>query len=349
MPVTFKSSSIRENAEKFDGKNIHNIIEAFQSLDQYKKSAGGKILQCSKIVGENRFVTHRWDNGFISAIFEAYNKHHNLVLRPDDIWLSILVQFSLYVNDRAEELRKNFVTHDGQKELQVYQTATLLSADYSSMAQKMTEGIQKNLVEGEVREWILPNFTTTTANDTTVASVVMMSAMQNYFKYKLCLKCGIPNVTLLGDLSDWENIRKRLDKLPEYDLKDNLMSKWKNMLVPILDEFISAFKGEPNIDFWDKICHYTSGGSGPSYLSGWVTAFCVFNVKGKWQGTIKNVIWPVIDSVDIPPGVVSVPVLIDDNGIEHKSYMFAGHLAFQLKENNTTLQPSLDWAIALEK
>lgn len=40
----------------------------------------------------------------------------------------------------------------------------------------------------------------------------------------------------------------------------------------------------PNKDFWGSICHYKVGGSGPSYLGGWVSAFGVFDVKGKWQG-----------------------------------------------------------------
>ena len=56
----------------------------------------------------------------------------------------------------------------------------------------------------------------------------------------------------------------------------------------------------------------------------------------------------MIETNDVPPGVVSVPVTIDDNRkAEYKSYMFAGHLAFQLKEEDTALQPSLNWAIAL--
>ena len=37
-------------------------------------------------------------NGFFQALSLAYNKHHILVLRPDDVWLAILVQFNFFVN-----------------------------------------------------------------------------------------------------------------------------------------------------------------------------------------------------------------------------------------------------------
>jgi hypothetical protein len=61
-------------------------------------------------------------------------------------------------------------------------------------------------------------------------------------------------------------------------------------------------------------------------FSGWVTAFCYFNEKGKCQGNQfsiphwsgKNIQsdYPLINTNDIPSGLVSVPVKIDDNGVE---------------------------------
>jgi len=50
-------------------------------------------------------------------LFKVYNDHHELVLRPDDFWQAINVQFSYYVNANGEALRDHFVNHEGQKEL----------------------------------------------------------------------------------------------------------------------------------------------------------------------------------------------------------------------------------------
>ena len=56
------------------------------------------------------------------------------------------------------------------------------------------------------------------------------------------------------------------------------------MLCPVLAQFVAAFDNpttEENKEFWGKVCHRDRGGSGPTYLGGWVTAFCTFVEDGK--------------------------------------------------------------------
>jgi hypothetical protein len=55
-------------------------------------------------------------NGFVDTAVRAY-KHYHLVIRPEDVWFSILVQLSLYINAHPGELRSMFVAHSGEKEL----------------------------------------------------------------------------------------------------------------------------------------------------------------------------------------------------------------------------------------
>ena len=45
--------------------------------------------------------------------------HGDLKLTPDDVWLTIMLYFSKYVNDNAKQLRKAFVSHQGKKKLTV--------------------------------------------------------------------------------------------------------------------------------------------------------------------------------------------------------------------------------------
>lgn len=201
------------------------------------------------------------------------------VLRPDDVWTAIMVQFSFYVNMEAEKFRGKFVNFEGKKELVVIIPGTLRATSYDLFVKLMSKKIDENLVDPEVKGWILPSFSTTTDDDLVSCGVVFMATMKKYFDYKCCLCCGIPNVSLLGTVGDWQNIRGRLEKLKNYEL-----GWWYDMLVPILDQFIAAKKGKPDVEFWQKICHRQSGGSGPSYLSGWITAFCVFDKDGNRQG-----------------------------------------------------------------
>lgn len=58
-------------------------------------------------------------NGFVDSAVLAYSQHHHLIIRPEDVWFSILVQINVYINEHAEELRSMFVAHDGQKKLRL--------------------------------------------------------------------------------------------------------------------------------------------------------------------------------------------------------------------------------------
>lgn len=347
--ITFKVAD--KSVENFRGETraIENIIKY---LDSYSHNTGGNIIQTSIKEGYQA----QFDHGFIGAIFTAYNLHHKLALRPDDVWMAILTQFSLYVTNNAEELRYKFVLHSGKQRLVVQEFATLLTAHYDALARKIINIMEPFLID-DVRQWLIPNFSTTTLNDVTVASVVMMSAMQKYFSYGMELSCGIPEITLLGTPEDWSALRIRLDRLIQYDNTNKEMTIWYNLLVPILDEFVQSSQGNVNTEFWNKICHHISTGSGPSYLSGWITAFTVFDSKGVYQGkessivtwngiSIKNGKWPVIKTKDVTSGVVTVPVTINDNGTEYETNMFAGQLVYDV-HNGNQLQPRSDWFIAI--
>ena len=227
-------------------------------------------------------------NGLVHTIVTAYNQHHSLVLRPDDVWLCILTQFNLFVNGegRAEQLRSVFVAHEGKKELVIYGGGTRYTADYGDMAKQMTQLIEENIVDPSLRPWIIPNFTTTSDTDVVVSSVVMMATLQAYFDYRFVLLCGIPRVTLLGEKNDWEQIVHRIEKLKEYGPET---TAWYRLLKPVVTRFARSFdEGEAdstdNREFWNRVAHWQGGGSGPSYLSGWITAFCAFDDKGRWLG-----------------------------------------------------------------
>lgn len=96
------------------------------------------------------------------------------------------------------------------------------------------------------------------------------------------LMCGIPSITLLGEKTDYASILQRTERLAEFGQEPAAFAR---LLQPVLQEFCNTFDAaKPNQDFWGRICHYQSGGSGPSYLGGWMTAFAVWGEKGQWQG-----------------------------------------------------------------
>ncbi|KIJ59731.1 hypothetical protein HYDPIDRAFT_118237 [Hydnomerulius pinastri MD-312] len=227
------------------------------------------------------------NNGFVKTVIEAYNNHRGLIIRPDDVWLAILVQFSFFVNGNAEALRRDFVGHQGKSELIIFSEGNRYTADFALMAHQMTDLMHQQITDPELREWIMPNFTTTSLVDTTAYAMVMMATMKEYFSFKFVLRCGIPRVTLEGEKKDWESILIRLEKLKKYGIQT---IAWYHLLRPVISRFVAAYdnpNSQENLDFWNKVAHRELG-SGPQWLSGWITAFCVFDEKGQWQGNKLN-------------------------------------------------------------
>ena len=283
MPVTFHPSSVEPKSVKGCDIPKNASPTAFLSKITKEDLSKERIFQSSFPTASSYIISS--DNGFVHTVINAYNHHHALIIRPDDVWLAILVQFSFFVNANSELLRSQFVAHEGKKELTVNAYGSRFTVDFGHMAKCMTGEIQKNVVDPSLREWIMPDFTTTKDNDTIVCAIAMMATLKNYFSYNFNLWCGIPRVTLAGKKEDWENILKRLERLKQYGIQS---IAWYHLLFPVISRFVKAFDdpdGEWNIDFWSKVARDEGQGSGgPPQLSGWITAFCVFNTKGQWLG-----------------------------------------------------------------
>ncbi|KAJ7219811.1 hypothetical protein B0H12DRAFT_1241420 [Mycena haematopus] len=287
-------------------------------------------------------------NGFVHTVISAYNHHHNLIIRPDDVWITILTQFNFFVNANAELLRASFVAHEGKKEL----TVRRQGMDFAAMARQMVDLLATVVVDPTLRVWVMPDFSTTSVKDTTVGAIVMMSTLKAYFEYVFeGIECGIPRVTLDGTKADWESILRRLEKLKEYGIET---TAWYHLLVPVISRFVAAFDASDsasNVDFWQKVAHFVPGGSGPSYYSGWITAFCTLihlqsqvpvspvppeslSAKEFWTHygtlsssqytrhsklTLDDAPFHMVDSNNIPSSYVDVPVTVKNSpGATHE-------------------------------
>ena len=312
-------------------------------------------------------------NGFVHTVIEAYNRHRALIVRPDDVWLAILTQFCFFVNGNAEDLRNVFVAHEGKKELVIYAQGNRYSMDPAYMAVQMTHLMQQHIIDASLQEWITPSFTTTTATDTATSAIVMMGTMKEYFSYSFCLDCGIPRVTLEGEKKDWEDVLHRLERLKKYGVQT---IAWYHLLRPVISRFVSAYDAPTsadNLEFWNKVAHFRGGGSGPTWLSGWITAFCVFDEKGRWQGNGFNEIsthnttgldplhltaaefasthlrqvstsylaldglpYPSISSDDVPCGYIHVDVKLIDNRKKFDTMFVAGLIGSHISSTAKT-------------
>lgn len=204
-------------------------------------------------------------NPFAYAIHRAFADHLPLVLSPDDLWLCIAQAFGLHVNLHAEALRDRFVSHRGQLTIEVRRDEFVMGSadnDWPGVFEEFSQKLERRL--GNVANLVVADFSTTTIVERGVSQIVLMSAMQPYFKYDVTTICGIPSITLLGTPDDWRAIRCRTEAFAHYDLE-----RWVSALLPILDQFVAASTGDVDRDFWQSV-YRLGGGCGGDHVSGWI-------------------------------------------------------------------------------
>lgn len=221
------------------------------------------------------FPTHKlpiidseFKHPFIGTVWTAFNLHYPLVLSPDMIWLLIVQGFATHISKNAEKMRHTFVQHKGKKTLTVRADNFIKGQnnDWKSVFPQFTAQIGQYL-KTDISNVIITDFSTTTPTEKAVFELTLMEAMSEFFEYRAISLCGIPEITLLGTVEDWEKIVKHTENLAQYDLQ-----WWTNSLIPILEQFVAAAKGNPNNQFWQSIFKFESG-SGHKTISGWLVQF----------------------------------------------------------------------------
>lgn len=290
-------------------------------------------------------------SGLVGTTLTAFNLHQNIQFRPDDLWVAILTQFSSYLNARSEELRDRFVDFEGQVDLRVQQGGSMETADFGEMTRGFLDEISQNIKDPTLKEWFLPGFSTTTVNDEIAASAIAMCAFESYFTFAFGLTCGIPQVTLLGTLQDWQQLRAKVDRLLDFDDSSNILSQeWVPMLQHILDNFILTIQeggSDSNLrDFWDRIVLYDIDNqicAETKVLNGWLGAFSFFDSQGHRLSTapVPPVIpeaarltltptlhWPRIDLDSLFHSIAVCPATVEDNGRLYNATLLVGQMAF---------------------
>ncbi|RUS27246.1 hypothetical protein BC938DRAFT_483529 [Jimgerdemannia flammicorona] len=249
-------------------------------------------------------------NGFFSAIQQAYSQHYHLVLRPDDLWLTIAQGVSAHINHggNAELYRDKFVAHQGKEEVVV----VVDHVHWPECVDKLVAELSPR-VKAEVDRILVCDFSTTTGVVRTASQVVLMYTLQTYFKYSIRGGCGIPRLTLLGTLADWEHVQEKVDAVVALGIG---LDTWLvEFVTPIVGQFIRAYRQEDSVDeeFWSKAWKRESFGSGfPTLISGWLGHLYPYDSKGKMRPLVHHVAGEdkyqyTMDNDYVPNGTVRVP------------------------------------------
>ncbi|KAL6416122.1 hypothetical protein AUP68_00335 [Ilyonectria robusta] len=363
MPILNMPTVIRPQPSKV-GRSQDRVFRTSRELltkisyqDSYLPVLHSSFADLGSSDSPSLGVVH-YENGFVHTVLHAFQQDLHLELRPDDVWLAILSQFSFFVKRHGEELRSTFVAHEGQMSLEVdMRPHSLNDVDINLFVERMVGLVKSRLRDPAVASWLLPRFSTTTQTDATVAAMIFMGSMKQYFNYQMRVGCGFPSVTLHGTREDWELIRQSISQLTTLgDFQE--LRDWVICLDCVLAHMIAGFDNpdaEQVKDFWMRAAH--AGGQRASgglvTLSGWLTAFCFWQADGtrtyaytdeelsrewslrnnpeEWARLeLSGVGFPVIGREKIPAATVHVPVRVVDGFVEEQALIIAGLVGMEI-------------------
>jgi hypothetical protein len=297
-------------------------------------------------------------HALIETVHTAFAEHYPLALSPDDVWLCLVQGFAQHVEANAEALRSRFVRHQGQLTLEVRRDDFVKGSphnDWPGCFAAWSDAIAAHI--GNKRDLIVAAFSTTGPIERAASEIVLMSAMKNYFNILLTTLCGIPSITLLGTVEDWQEIRRRAETFAEFDLAD-----WVRSLLPVLDEFVAAAAGAPDREFWRSIYKYNDeGGSSDPYVTGWINVlFPYLDGGGPRMGNTSPVIrndfafaWS--RSVDkrakgptigrFPRGLSRVALTWQYLGTALPMTLQAGFVGISQDRQTRAVRPAIGWAV----
>jgi hypothetical protein len=285
---------------------------------------------------------------FVDAAFTAFSDHYPLVLTPDAIWLLIAQGFAQHINNHAERLRHRCVSHQGKMTIKVRRDSFVKGNAENPWPEVFTEfsgAVRDNTVPG-VHRLIVPRFSTTGAIEQAAAEITMMDAMKAFFEYEFHTMCGIPRITIEGTLADWVEIRERAIALAEFNL-----SWWTKELVPVLDQFVAAMGGNPNIKWWEGFFKESDASGGP-YIQGHITRFFPYRKDWRTKECTLQCEFPDEDQIfggmtteSFPSGLSVAPFTWYYYDLIFTMDFVAGFMGFSQNIATKALTPAIGWVV----
>jgi hypothetical protein len=206
------SSAAKSERELFQSSAPGELPDIQNDQGELVEDKRVQIITSSRPNLNESDAYHPGSDSFVRGAIEAWAQHQHLVIRPEEVWFTILTQMNFYMNAHGDDpdVRSVFVSHQGKENIHI-------EADtWRQVLAGFKFEIQKRVKTDWLLDWILPKFSTSTTNDEMTANVLMMGLMQSYFTFSGGITCGLPSVTLLGEVRDWERLAAKVERLPAF-------------------------------------------------------------------------------------------------------------------------------------
>lgn len=365
-------------AERLPAKGLNGVLQALSAGESEKGlvDAGGVFSFHPDSMVLDRCHPH----GFIAAATAAFASHYPLSVRPQHFWLMILQATAVHVEKHAEEVRAQWIAHEGKKELEVRCDEFTLGAknDWASVVDGKPDcfsvQIDKNTVQGLAQE-LSPAFSNTSAVENIALKITAMDITKSFFSFKCSTLCGFPSVIMEGVLEDWVLLRRNAELLIKNRCQRAFAEEWCTALLPLLDILVKEYRkgitGEdtPDEQFWNSMCKRggTSGSGAQSWFNGWINILFPYIMEKPNRHTVPysgnngyvkegrdggrygmdaphDVQGP--DCSDFPGGLAAAPVVWDYFGKDMKLKFKAGFIGAEQDTETGVIKPMVGWFIA---
>jgi len=243
--------------------------------------------KCTNQYYESEKIIHRsLPNSLIDMLHYAWANHLPVKIRPDDLWLQILCQFALYVNNNSEKYQHLFADKDnldGQTQLVVDMTQynNIRDVPMEKFIAQIMDQLESKIASNDAVSKLQCDFSTSNNITKLVSNIAFMYAVEKYFSYKMILSCGIPWIELDGTLEDWKNFQLKIQYL--CTIADDNIKSWCQNLEDISVRILNSISNvEDGKQFWKHLFYEDRCGSGSQTCAkGWITNLFIYDKSMK--------------------------------------------------------------------
>ena len=314
-----------------------------------------EILHYNFDTEETQFFNYK-KKSLIAGLVLAYKNHYPITISPDMIWILILQGYSRFMEKYFELVREKYVHFEGKKNICINRLGIFpeeaTKETWEGIINEIVEEIEKHIGK-EISSNLQSDFSTTNPVTLATSQVSIMSAMKQYFVYKVLMGgCGISSITLEGSLDDWKKIKSKLEFLSSKALK-----WWTKHLIPIIDNIIETKEyydknkkiNNELIDFWKGMIKLKGKGDmyEPHIINGWIIKF-IPDLSDQ-----KPKLYEEISEVDVPDQIISCPlelIVMNLNGTSsiYNCDLASGFFGMIQDKDTFNVRPVIGYAVVSE-
>jgi hypothetical protein len=312
--------------------------------------AGSDVEACSAQRGRlvaplGTFLRRIFYHPLIDTLYQAWTDHRSVALSPDAIWLTLMQGLARHLQVHADEFRDRLVPHAGRRLLDVRRDDFVFGSPDNPWPEVFSEfSAAIRGVIGPAHDLIVADFSTTGPVERAASEVMLMSALEPYFAYRVWTLCGIPSITVEGTAADWEQMLDRARGWERFGL-----GWWLEHLLPVLEQFVAAARGRVDLMFWQSIFQ-AQWLCGSYVVNGWVCRLFPYLVYESTSGTpaiIANTSFGGAALHMFGGGPGRVPFVWEgrQRGWRRDMEFLGGLLGIQQDPDTMCLRPEIGWAV----